>query len=82
MWTRERIISWGLVGTLASVVVVQQVELHSTVVKFNPVDPAMRALMTAMAQAHAVKQQATRDDLKALPSDNFRSGPVPWGRGE
>jgi len=78
----ERIVSWGLVGTLACVVVVQQVELHSTVVKFNMVDPAIRSLMTAMSQAQAVKQQATREDLKRLPSDNFRSGPIPWGRGE
>jgi hypothetical protein len=76
----ERLVSWSMVAGLASVVVVQQVELHSTVVKFNPIDPAMRALMTAMAQAHAVKQKATRDDLKALPSNDFRSGPEPWGR--
>lgn len=76
----ERILSWGLVGTLASVVVIQHVELHSTVVKVNAVDPALRALLTAMAQAQTVKQQATREDLKRLPSDNFRSGPIPWGR--
>ena len=80
MGTTERILSWGMVATLASVVVIQQVELHSTVIKVNAVDPVTREILAAMAQALAVKQQAIKEDLKRLPSDNFRSGVEPWGR--
>jgi hypothetical protein len=87
----ERFVSWGLVAGLASVVVVQQVELHSVVIKVNPVAPAIKALdrdlfnwirsqELALAQARAAEQAATREDLKRLPSENFRSGPQPWGR--
>ncbi len=76
----ERILSWGMVATLASVVVIQQVQLHSTVVKVNSVDPTMQALLTAMGQGQVVKLHAIREDLKRLPSDHFREGPQPWGR--
>jgi hypothetical protein len=76
----DRIISWGAVATLASVVVIQQVQLRSTVVRVNEVDPITRKLLVAMAQAQEVRQKAIKEDLKRLPSDNFRSGVEPWGR--